>query len=70
MAETPTRLVVNLTGKSVNALRRLSGDGEMNKTTIVNRAIQIYELAQQFQDNDKPLGFMDDNGQWVRLVIL
>lgn len=64
------RLLVELTDKTDHDLCRLAGRSELNKTTIVNRAVQIYALAQELQDNGRPVGFTDDDGQWIRLVIL
>jgi hypothetical protein len=47
VAEVPRRLVVELNSRSSRDLGELVAIEELNKTTIVNRAIQVYAMIRR-----------------------
>lgn len=67
--EEPRRLVIELNAKSNAALARLCEIEELNKTTVTNRAIQVYELIVNAQLAGHTV-VVDDGTRPYRLVIL
>lgn len=62
--EVAKRLVVDLTRKSARDLAWLVEQEELNKTTLVNRAVQVYRLIMEAQLEGKQIvieEFVDDN---------
>lgn len=68
--EPKRRLVVELSKRTAVALAKLSEREQLNKTTIVNRAIQVYELVTDTQESGGVVLFEDRNGETVRMVLL
>lgn len=61
--EIARRLVVELTKKSASDLGWLLGTEELNKTTLVNRAIQVYRMVIEAQRDGRTLYFEDPGGE-------
>lgn len=71
VAEVPKRLVVELSRRTAADLAWLVEEEEMNKTTLVNRAVQLYKLIVETQRNGAAVYFEDpQNGKIERLVIV
>jgi len=69
-SEIPRRLVVELSRRTAADLAWLVEEEEMNKTTIVNRAVQIYHMIVEAQRNGRGLCLEDAEGRTERLVIV
>jgi len=69
--EVPRRLVVELTSNSAQDLGELMELEEQNKTTLVNRAIQVYKIFQSIERSGGKI-FVQEAGsnevQRVRIV--
>jgi hypothetical protein len=70
-ADAPRRLVVELNGQSANELRDLVHLEELNKTTIVNRALQLYALVRKLERAGGGLYLRErDSAELQRLLLL
>jgi hypothetical protein len=70
-AHAPRRLVVELNGQSAKDLRDLVSLEELNKTTIVNRALQLYALVRKLEREGGGLYLRErDSTELQRLLLL
>lgn len=60
--EVARRLVVELTRKSAQDLGWLVDEEELNKTTLVNRAIQVYKTVMEAQKDGRRLMISNRDG--------
>lgn len=67
-SEIARRLVVELTTRAAQDLRWLVDAEEMNKTTIVNRAIQVYKRIIEAQRNDQRLMIGNPDGTKAEIL--
>ncbi|WP_199423075.1 hypothetical protein [Actinotalea solisilvae] len=58
-AEAPRRLVVELNRRAATDLAWLVESEEVNKTTVVNRALQVYRLLVEAQRNGGSVTLLD-----------
>lgn len=69
--EAPRRLVVELGGQNANELADLVNLEDLNKTTIVNRAIQLYALVRKLEREGGRLYMQErDSKELQRLLLL
>ena len=69
--EVPRRLVVELNRRTAADLAWLVEEEEMNKTTLVNRAVQLYRIIVDAQRRGVSVNFEDAaQGKTERLVIV
>jgi hypothetical protein len=65
-----TRLTVDLTPKSVDALLRAARLGGLNRTDTVNRSIQFYDfILAMLEDNDESILLVLRNGKAQRIEL-
>jgi hypothetical protein len=64
-----TKVTVRLSAKSVDALRRASAAGGLNRTDTLNRAVQLYDFVINAvdQSNDNAL-IIERNGKQERIL--
>lgn len=60
--EVSKRLVVELTKRAANDLGWLVDEEEANKTTLVNRAVQVYKMVVEAQRNGRRVMFANPDG--------
>lgn len=66
-----TRVTVNLTPRSLNALERASKATGDTKTDTINRALQVYALVQEMADRGGgSIKVVHDNGEIERIHLL
>jgi len=65
-----TRITVNLTEKSTRALDWLSDDTSLNRTDIVNRALQLYRYVQEATNTGAELHIKRPDGRLELIKIL
>lgn len=65
-----TRVTVNLTARSTDALDWLSGDTNLNRTDIINRALQLYRYVQEITNSDADLYVKRQDGRIELIKIL
>jgi len=64
-----TKVTVKLTAKSVDALRRASGTGGLNRTDTINRAVQLYDfVVNAVDDDDENALIIERNGKQERIL--
>lgn len=64
------RLVVDLGTKASEDLSWLIENGEVNKTTITNRAIQVYRLLMEEQEKGSKITVESSDGIMSRLHLI
>ncbi len=64
------RLVVELNERSHQALRRRCEVEALNKTTIVNRALQIYDTVRTLAEDGGSVQFTYPDGRSATVVFL
>lgn len=62
VADVPRRLVVELNARTAATLAELVDEEELNKTTIVNRAVQVYALLSRAQRDGAALRIATADG--------
>lgn len=65
-----TRLTVNLTPKSDTALTNLAERTDLNRTDLVNRALQLYDYVDKATDAGHQLLLLKPDGETVRIKLL
>ena len=68
--EVKGRLVVELTSRSAADLAWLVESEELNKTTLVNRALQLYKLVVEAQRGGAQIQLLDDAAGTVQKLII
>lgn len=69
--EPPRRLVVELSRTSAADLARFVEEEEVNKTTVVNRALAVYSVVRAAQQHgDKVLVRDVDTGEMMQLLVV
>jgi hypothetical protein len=64
------RVTVNLTPRSVRALRNVVGWTHYSKTDVINRALQVYEFVQQIMEDGGSVHVRQtQDGELERLTI-
>lgn len=58
-----TRLVVELTEMSQAAILRRSAQEGLNKTTITNRALQVYDAIREEEKRGYTIALLDKEGE-------
>jgi len=70
-AEVARRLVVELSSRSAQDLAWLVEEEELNKTTIVNRAVQVYKRIMELQSRGGSIVLIDpERGTQERMLIV
>lgn len=65
-----TRLTVNLTPKSDAALTNLAERTDLNRTDLVNRALQLYDYVDKATEAGHQLMLRRPDGQLDRIKLL
>jgi hypothetical protein len=66
--EIPRRLVVELTRRSADAMAWLVDEEELNKTTLVNRAVQVYKLVIEAQKQGRKVMLSSPDGSEAEVL--
>lgn len=69
-AEVAKRLVVELTKRASQDMAWLVNEEEANKTTIVNRAVQVYKMVVEAQGNGQRLMIGNSDGSNAQILYL
>lgn len=64
------RLVVELTRASAADLARFVSEEDVNKTTIVNRALAVYRTIRAAEKEGGKVLIRDSSGEMLRLVLI
>ena len=67
-AEVARRLVVELSPRGANDVAWLMNEEQLNKTTLVNRAVQVYRAVMEAQAEGKRLMIADADGKNAQVL--
>lgn len=69
-ARKPRRLVVELTSEASDSLDELTSREQVNKTTVVNRALKLYRLLRRADAAGGGVYLLTKDGDMERLVFV
>lgn len=61
------RLSANLSKKSADALAKTSESTGLSKTEIINKAVQMYAMVTELQDNGDAVYIREEGGELTRV---